>query len=103
MDGVSAKRVNVAASNHESSPPSEGGSPAAALALATAFTIGWAGSTSAGGMSSAHSIAGGGSAGHRAPAAAAPHPDSVSDPTPRAPPSPAALARLFPTSQVSEQ
>ena len=101
---MSAKRVNVAASNHESRPPSDGGSPAAALALATASTIGWAASTSAGGMSSAHSNRAAGAAlSHGSAAAAVAIQASISASTSRPQPSPSAFPGRYMTSQVSEQ
>src|SRR5436309_9033150 len=103
MDGVFANRVNVAASNHESRPPSDGGSPAVALALATASTIGWAASTSAGGMSSAHRIAGGCRLNHGSVAAAAAIQASISDSTSRPQPSPSAFPGMYMTSHVSVQ
>src|SRR6185437_5194979 len=64
IDGVPPKRVKVAASYQESSPPRTPGFPAVAVARIIVPTIGSAGSTSDGGMSRSQSITGGFSASH---------------------------------------
>ena len=68
--GVPPKRVNVAASNHESRPPTPTSRPTAADASSTVPMIGWSGGTSNGGMSIVQRTDGGCSFSHGSACAA---------------------------------